>query len=233
MSDLADQLSRGVSALGREAYDEAATLLGGVWTDPAFQQAEDLADIRARVASLYAQALFETGDVHGADKVCRQAIRLVRKLRDKEGLQQVRSLQDRIVGTLAHDAEAAARLAEQQRVASTPLDELVASASTDEERVAVLVRKATAHCDVGELDEGGLLAQRGLDDATVLGHATWQVMARLALARARPSEALEHLVAARQTADEASEFNLISTIARAADVCGVELPGLRLPERGV
>lgn len=223
-------LQAGVAALREQRFDEAVEKLETVWKDEAFATSEDLADIRARVGSLLAQAHLERGDARAADRPCREAIRILRRLRDKPGLDAVRELQDRIVRSLAHDAEAASRLAEQRRVATTPIEELLEGVE-GEERLAALVRKATAHIDLDEHDVGAILAQQGLDEAREASHATWQVMALLALARATPQRAVAHLVAARDIADSHSEFNLISTVARAAQVAEVELPALPIAGR--
>ena len=81
-------------------------------------------------------------------------------------LELVRGLQDRVVKGLVLQAEQVARQAEQRRVADTPLDALLADATDARTRAERLVKKATAHADVGEHDAGRPLAHAGLDSET-------------------------------------------------------------------
>lgn len=222
--DLPTRLAAGVAALQAARWDDAIDALGPVYADPELASSEDLRDIRASVCSLYAQALLEAGRPHDADRPCRDAIRIVRALRDRAALDAVRSLQDRIVAAIAHDAERAQRLAEQARIAATPLDDLLAHAHDDAARAEVLVKKAQAHVDVGQAAEGAQLATRAVEAARLADHVTWEVFALLALARADASQAQQALHAAYRRAERAEEFNLVSATARTARELQVALP---------
>lgn len=182
-------------------------------------------DIRARACSLYAQALLESGRPHDAEGPCREAIRLLRKLRDKPGLDEVRALQDRIVQAIAHDAEQASRLERMRVVAQTPLEALLADAPTSSARVEAMLQKAHAYADLDQRLDALPVAERAVAEADALAEVRQQVLARIALARACDADrAVAVLVQASELAGDAREFNLIATIARAAEVAGLTLP---------
>lgn len=220
---LADRLAHGVRALRERRPAEAVDALAPVAADPELAAAEDLRDVRARVLALYAQALLESGRPAEAEPVVRDAIRLVRRLGDKAGLEEVRGLQDRVVKALVEAADQARRREEQARVAATPLDVLLAGATDDRARAEALVKKAVALADVGDAS-GAALARDALDAATRAADVTWQVFALVALARHEPHAASEHLRSAARVADDADEFNLISVVVEASRTLGVPLP---------
>lgn len=222
--DLHERISEGLEALRAGRPSDAAAALRIVWEDADLAAADDLVDIRARVGSLFAQAALESGQLTVADKACRDVLRILRKLGDRAGLEEVRTLQDQIVGALAREAEHAQRLIEQRAVASTPLAALLADVTDPLVRAEKLVKKATAHADLSELSDGAPLAHEALTLAESHGSTQWTVLARLALVRLEPGRAIEHLMAAHARAEQAGEFNLISTIARAAELAGVALP---------
>lgn len=220
---LPERIAEGVRALREQRPGAAVEALAPVVYDPELQQSTELADVRARVCALYAQALLEDGRIHEADAACRDALRAVRRLGDAAGLADVRALQDRIVRALAEAAEQARRKVEQARVAATPVAELLAGADALQ-RAEALVKKATACADVGDLDAGAPLAREAAQVADALGATTWSVFARVALARLEPEQAAAHLAQAARLADEADEFNLVSAIAEAARGLGLPLP---------
>lgn len=222
--DLHERIAEGLLALRSGRPADAMTSLRVVWEDVDLAEAVDLVDIRARVGSLYAQAALESGARAEADKVCRDVLRILRKLGDRAGLDEVRTLQDQIVTAMARDAEQAERLKEQRAVSATPLVHLLAGVTDPLGRAEKLVKKATAHADLGELDQGAPLAREAVTLADAHGSPQWSVLARLALARLEPAHAVDHLIAAHRRAESAGEFNLISTIARAADLAGVVMP---------
>lgn len=222
--DLEQRIADGLLALRSGRPADAAALLQVVWEDPDLAAAADLVDIRARVGSLYTQAAMDAGQLDVADKACREVLRIVRRLGDRAGLEQVRGLQDGIVLALARRAEHEQRLVEQRLVAATPLADLLAGVTDPLVRAERLVKKATAHADLDEHPEGRPLAAEALALAAAQGSAQWCVLACLALARLDPAHAVAHLAVAHQHAESAGEFNLISTIARAADLAGVALP---------
>jgi hypothetical protein len=232
MTELAEQLAAGVQALRQERWHEARRLLEPVYADLELAAAADLADVRARVCSLYAQAALGAGAPEQADPACREALRLLRSLRDKPGLDAVRALQDRVVAALVEQRQDQERRLEQRRIARTPTEVLLAEASTDQERMELLVKKADALGAEDALPEGAALAIEALRLATVHGDVRWTVLAHLSLVRLRPDSAQQHLLAAWTCADAASEFNLVSVIARASEVSGVALPPLVGPHAG-
>jgi hypothetical protein len=229
MTALAEQLAAGVAALRQQRWSDAEAQLRPVYQDAELAAAADLSDVRARVCSLYAQAALEAGALDEADAACRQALRLLRLLRDKAGLDEVRALQDRVVAALVERREQEARLAEQRRVAETPTDELLAEATTPEQRMELLVKRADALGAVQRAAEGVALASEALDLATRHADTRWTVLAHLSLLRLRPSHAQQHLWAAHACAEAASEFNLVSMVARAAELSGTALPVQRGP----
>lgn len=231
---LPEQLLEAVAALRAGRVADAVSGLGPVWDDAELAAADDLQDVRARVGSLYAQALLEAGDVVQADAVCRATIRLLRRMGDPDGVHAVRELQDRVSKALAEHAEHAQRLAEARQVAATPLATLMAGADDGEARAAALVRKATAHADAGDSRTAADLAAEALGVARAHHLVTWEVFARLLIVRCDPEDdlAVPHLHAAHRVAVGAEEFNLVSTVVRAAEVAGLPLPVEHGPHLG-
>jgi hypothetical protein len=222
--DLAARLARGVQALAGGQARAARADLQFVWDDPEFSAAADLLDVRARVGSLLAQALLEDGEPELADRACRDTLRLLRRLGDKAGVDAVRALQDLAVRRLADHAQAQQNRVEAARVAATPLDELMRGQDTPDAQASVLVRKATALFEGGTPIPAIPLAERALALAREHRLVTWEVFARLVLARSAPHQAEDHLRAALDTAAAAGEFNLVSTIARTAAEAGLAMP---------
>jgi tetratricopeptide (TPR) repeat protein len=222
--DLAARLARGVQALGSGQHGAARADLQAVWDDAELAAATDLQDVRARVGSLLAQALLACGEPEMADRACRDTLRLLRRLGDKAGMDAVRALQDQAVRRLADHAQAQQNRAEAARVAETPLDDLLRGQETPEAQAAVFVRKATALLERGTPIPAIPIAERALSLARQHALVTWEVFARLVLARAMAERAPEHLRAALDAAAAAGEFNLVSTIARTAEEAGLAMP---------
>ncbi len=224
MSDLPHRIREGVTALQERRWEDAVRTLEPVAHDADLRGADDLQDVRARVLSLLAQATLEAGQIHAADAACREALRVLRRVGDKAGVAEVRGLQDRVVAALAEAAEAARRRAEQAEVAAAPLGPYLAEARTPVERAERLVKKATACADVGDEAQGLPLAEEALALARADGAVTWEVFARVALARLAPDRAQEHLHAAATLAARSAEFNLVSVIVEACRLLNVSLP---------
>lgn len=222
--ELADRLQRGVERLRAGDAAGAAEDLRAVTSDPHFAAATDMDDVRASAWSLLAQASLESGAFAEADRACRESLRILRRLGDPNAMHEVRGLQDRIVRAIAEDRDMAARREEAAVVAATPVAELLSEAATPEDVAAALVKKANALLDSGAADQAADLAYDALARARAHGLVTWEVFARLALLRADADHADEHLRAAHELAAGAQEFNLIATIARAADLAGLALP---------
>jgi len=223
--ELADRLAEGISHLKNERYEQAVDHLRAV--SDGLKGAEDLRDIRARAISLLAQALFQLGELDDASEVIRDALRLTRQLEDKDGLKQVRALQDELAKARTDRFQADVRLRELARTRETPLIELLRTPK-DDGAAGVLIRKATA-----ELEHRPALA-RALGEAALIasekqGEAALRINARVTLARALPQRAGELLAQAHGIAADSGETNMISLIARAAEEMGAELPRERGP----
>ena len=230
---LSDQLARGVAALRSGRATEAIPDLATVAESPELATSPELQDVRAAALSLLAQALLESGDPEAAEKPCRTAVGIVRRLGEVEALAEVRSLQDRIVKAIAERREQAEREAEAAHIARTSLADLLADATTPSARASIMVRKATAMLDGGEdADEAADLAFHALDVARAAGDVTWEVFARIALARCNDVHAESHLRAAMRVATDAGEFNLVSTLVRTAELVGLDLPTEVGPHHG-
>jgi hypothetical protein len=222
--DLAARLARGVQLLRAGRPRDAAGDLEVVARSPELAAEAELMDIRARALSLYAQALLESGRPAEADAPCREALGLLRRLRDREGVDEVRALQDRVVRAITEAKDATSRLEEARRVAELPIEALLSEAASPGERAAVLVRKAQALADAGREEEAADLAFAGLDVARAHAEVTWEVFARLVLARVEPGLAEQQIHAAHAAAVAADELNLVSTIAHTASTLGVAMP---------
>lgn len=221
--DLADRVRLGVEALRRGEFAVAADVLGAARDDAAWAAADDVADLRARVASLYAQALLGAGRIDEADRAVVDALRLVKPLGDATALAEVRALQGEIVKARVEARQREAEAAERRRVADTPVDELLAGVADPDRQAALLNQKATAEIDLGRTKSGEALARRALALAT---SPREQVFARLAIARTAPREATEQIEAAWACASDANEFNLVAIIARTAELLGVTVARL-------
>lgn len=228
--DLPDAVRRGVDALRSGRPADAVDALATVVADEALAAAPDLVDIRARVLVLHAQALSESGRLDEAKSAIPEALRAVRRLDDDDGIHAVKQLQARLVRDIADDHRRASEAIERARVARTPIDELLA-AGVAEQRADVLLRKANAMIDTGSPEEGGGYADEALALAMAARSVRDEVLARLSIARARPADAAQQVAAALAIAERAADFNLVGTVARAAALHGVALPGQPYAQR--
>jgi len=227
--DLAERVRRGVEALRAGRHAEAVTELEPVARDPEFEAAPDLADVRARVWSLLAQALHDGGRSREAEPWARKALAAAESEGDKAGAAVVRALHQAIFTAATEAAKADRAAKDARRLAATPLADVLATL-TDEHAASTLVAKAVADLDDGRPADGAVAARLGLERATQAGNVREEVLARLALARALPDEASEHLRAAWVAADAANEFNLVGAVARAAELAGVAVAVLNGPQ---
>ena len=175
--------------------------------------------LAARALGLRAQALSQLGRLEEAVEDVDDAIRLARALGDKEGIKQLRGLSGQLRASLA---AAAQRKATSTATAETPLSALLSDDMPPLERAMVLVRKADAELDVGRIAAGRFLAARALEVARAEPESTReQVYAWLALARAEPERASQHLHDARDLADRTNNQAMITAVAHAARAAGV------------
>lgn len=226
--DLAERVRRGVEALRAGRPAEAVLELDPVARDAEFQEAPDLDDVRARVWSLLAQALHDTGRSREAEPWARKALGAAESQGDRAGALAVRALHGAIFAAATDAAKAERAALDARKLAATPLAQVLAGLSP-EHAASTLVAKAVADLDDGRPEEAAEAALLGLDRARETGDVREAVLARIALARARPAEAHAHLHAAWLVADEAGEFNLVGAVARAADLAGVALAVLHGP----
>jgi len=223
---LTNALSAGVSALRDGRPGEAAVLFVNVAEDPHFAVAPDLVDIRARVFSLAAQSLLEAGDPTGADRWCRASLRALRQSvpPNPKGLQQVRSLAEQIGKDRAAQQQRADNLIQAQRLAAQPVGRLVRELGEPDQRARALAQKAAAELQVGRAEHAAELAElaaRLADEHNVIDVF---VLASITRASADPKQSQTLLTNAWRRAGDADEFNLVSTVKRAADSLGVALP---------
>lgn len=227
---LPERIRHGLDALRAGDARSAVGFLRPVAVDAAFAAAEDLADLRARVLSLLGQAEIERGRPDLAERPLRDAAILAKRLGDTEGLLEIRALQARALAAAANRHAASAEDAERDRIANTPLPDLLASATTAAERAAARIAKANAEADAGRHDLARELAAEAIADALVAGSVREEVLARLTLVRCDPAHAEAELLVALSVADRASEFALVGAVARAAALAGVTLPAQVGPE---
>ena len=227
---LPGQVLLGVSALRAGRPRKAVDALLPVAEDAELAADETLRDIYARVCSLLAQSYIESGRPEASLRWIRQAMRQLRTLDDKDGIGQVKALQDQAVAALAERTEWAGAH-EHQQVAATPMATLLDAARTPDERADAYLKKAGAELSLRQLDRARSYAQEALQIGETEGSARAHVFALLMLARIEPDGAEPHLLQALARADEANEFNLVSAIATAARHAGVELPSIEGPQR--
>ena len=96
--------------------------------------------------------------------------------------------------------------------------------STPAARLDVLIRKANADADAGRPEDALPIAQQALSEAQVEQDPRLEVLARLTIARVSPELAEVEVLAAYQCADRSGETGLITAVAKAASLHGVELP---------
>mgnify|MGYP001460379973 CR=1 FL=1 len=222
MSDaLPQRLAVGVAALRDGNAARAVDLLGPVAESEDLAEAEDLRDIRARVCTLYAQALLASGRASEARRPLLAARDLLTALGDEDGLAAVEELQGQIADALSDAFQATARRRTQQALAERSVEDILAEAPADR-HTALLVERATAALDVGRPAEAERIARRALPRAEDEGDLRHQVLALLVLARtAEPARAW--LEEARRRADDADAFNLLGFVVKTADSLGVTL----------
>lgn len=224
MNALATQLAEGVQALRDGDAVRATELLAPVAEDSDLAAAHDLADVRARVQTLYAQALLQAGQASRARHPLATARELLTELGDEAGLAAVAELEQQIGEAISAAFAARGRArsirAETDRELEDRLDSVPPSA-----RPALLVERATARLDAGDASGARPLASRALDLATQASDVRHQVLAGLILARAStdPEEARDYLQQAHRRADLADEFNLVGFVAKAASEAGIPL----------
>lgn len=176
----------------------------------------------ARVASLLGQARLELDDAEGARVALETALRLARRA-DPAALPQIRLLHGRAVAALAARADLDRRRELARAVNEVSLEELLAGVTDADEAIQVLVRKADAALDAGEVVAGVGFAREALRQAELRVEQAPRgaVLARLCLARAETPEL--HVRAAAAVADASDDSNLVTAVAHAARAAGIVL----------
>lgn len=183
-----------------------------MWTDPDLAD-DDLRDIRARVGSLYAQALIECGRPLEAEAPLREARRIARGLGDDAGIAATADLVRRV-------ASARAEAARQATATAADLDAPIDG--TGIPRADALLRRAGAEADAGRREDAARHAEEALSIAEAGPRE--QVLAHLVLARTDPARTASEIALAFAIAEAADDFTLAGTVVRAAELAGVALP---------
>jgi hypothetical protein len=220
--DAAEAVKQAVEALRAGKPALAAELLGPVVDDV---RGDDMNDVRARVLTLYAQSLVDTGRTDEADPFLQEALELATGLGDEQGVVAIRELLERCAAASADLVREAQRKSAAARLAGVPIDELLARAGSDRERSDIYLRKADASLAVGRVAESALFAVQALAMAQAAGAVREEVLARLSLARAVPTEAADQIAKALDRARDENEANLVAAIAKTAELLGVPIPG--------
>jgi len=218
---LPQRLAEGVAALRDGKASQAVDLLQPVAESADLAAAEDLRDIRARVLTLYAQALLAAGRASDARRPLFDARELLQALGDPDGMAAVEELQTHVSEAISERFQAAARRRTLTALAERDVDELLADTPADRQ-LEVLVERATAALEVGRPAEAEALARRALPRAEEGLDLRHQVLSLLVLARCaeHPHAWLEE---ARRRADEADAFNLLGFVVKTADDLGLTL----------
>lgn len=214
---IAETLQKGVDALRAQRPGDAVAPLTEAWE--ALEDAEELQDFAARVASLLAQALLEQGDAAAARPYAHQALRRLRTAGDEEGLQQVRALDEQIGAALEAKRRDVAARAKAAAYAEQTTEAIEAMAQSPLARADALLKHVDSLRRVGQPQRAIHSAERALHWARAPREV---VLAHLALAELGV-DASDHLSAAHRVADEASETTLVGLVAKAAELAGVEL----------
>ena len=223
---LPEAVAAGLAALRAGHAAKAAALLEPVALDASMEAQEDLTDIRARVLCLLAQACLVSERLDDATRLVRQAEVLTRRLGDAPGLGEVQQLRAEIDDAHRRAIEAAAVGQRLRKVADLPMSALLAVA---EDSASAWLERAAATLEAERHDESEHAARQALAHAdTADSPARVRVMARLALASAKPMSAEEHLHAAWAEADAHDEPALITAVARAARQAGIPIAQHRL-----
>jgi hypothetical protein len=216
--ELGELARAGVVALSEGRSADAVDALLPVATNEDLANQADMVDLRARVCSLLAQALFDEGDIDAAEHWVGVATQLA--ARSGDDTKPLAELRQRIAVERASLRAAASRAESLARLADTPLAALLIGITDPDAMVDVLLRKAAAAVEVGRGLEAAELAER----AIAVGTDRAQVLARLIQARVRPDDAETLIIDAWRVADTANSQNLIAATARAATLANVTLP---------
>ena len=229
---LAELTLAGIGHLRAGRAEEAIETLRLVAEDPEFAIAPELDDVRARVWSLYAQALLTGNRPAEAVHWSQCSLRIARALGDEAGILEIRHLHEQIREAISVGAKESAAREHNLRLSGLTVEQVIAGISSPVEQADALIKKANADLDAGKTEQAAQIAARALEIATSVGSVREEVFAGIVLARIHPTEAASFLTAAWRRAERADEFNLVGTVARAAELACVRLPTLLGPSGG-
>ncbi len=229
---IAAHLQEGVACLRRGDASRALLHLRPVVEDHDLAASPDLADVRSRALALLAQALIEAPVPQERDGL--QVLQEAEALLDEAealvcgAVEAVAPLRGALLDARTARLEASARAARATRLAATDIEPLLARISDPARRLDLLLHKAQAELDAGRSEQASAFAKRVLEaQSEDPRHA---VMAWLTQAAAAPATAEVRVSQAYALAEGASEFNLVGTVARTAELLGVALPRLVGPQ---
>ena len=227
---LAGLLLGAVASLKAGKPDAALDALAALFADPGFDSATDLEDVKARAASLRAQALLALARPGEAWSWNERALRAARALGDSEGMIALNEQHEAIRSALSVVAQQTRALEHSHRLAGLSIDQILIGLGSGRERADALVKKANAELEAGRPASAESAARRAVEEAVLASALPEEVFARISLARAAPTEAASQLLAAWRRAERADEFNLVTAVAGACELLGVRLPALVGPD---
>ena len=203
-----------------------------LWGDAELRHHDDLQDVRLAIGCQLLQARIEQRQAEPSKALLVEVRQLAADLDDTDALRLLERMAQAVQDVQRFAAEDRARAARAERVRTTSVDAIRDAAAGRPQVLAdALVKKANAECDAGNLGVAVGLAQEALAIARDQGFLREEVFAGIALSRAEPQRARAHLEAAWSVASGANEHTLVSTIARACDVAGIQLAVQVGPDR--
>jgi len=171
-----------------------------------------------RAYSLLAQSQLALERYSEAKQSLRQAIRRAHDVGDKGSLPELHKMMSEIASGLAKDNIMASRRERQTVVGKKSLTELLEGVTEGNERLDITLEKADSLLMAGKNDEAVRLAESVLESAKCCEPPSprHQVLALIAIANASQDNHAQTLELARDIADNAGEFNLITAVAKAA-----------------
>ena len=230
---LGESVRRGLEAMRAGEPHAAIEHLLLAAEHPEFERQEDMRDLYARVCSVLAQCLLETGEPGEAQRWLHRAMRVLRDMEDSDGIAEIQALNRDILTALIQRRKAHNTREDLLAIADTPVEELLASTDSAEQKADKLIQKANGEFEAGRHETAVAFAEEALAIAIDCGAIRETVFAQLSIARAEPKRAQEAIYEAWAFADKANEHNLVSIIATAATQAGVPLPSLRGPDGSI
>lgn len=214
----ADPIAAGIEALRNDDHELAIAAFS-------IALASGLPDpLLARATSLRAQSHMLQGDLSAAMVDWREAWRIVLALKDPVGEKALKGLRTQIAQAKAAQNAKQAMAQQSKTRLDTDLQAQLAACESLDDQLNLLIERANAHLDCGQIEEGLSHAQQALEQADKASppQPRFQVLARLCLVRGAPEQAAALLRQALQIADDANSPQLVSAVSRSAKSAGVE-----------